>query len=83
VCTIAASLFGLPVVVPQPDEYVARGAARQAAWALAGGSAPPPWDVPVMAVHEPTDLASGRAVREAYAAVRDAAAGQSPASTSR
>ena len=83
VCTIAASLFGLPVVVPQPDEYVARGAARQAAWALAGGSAPPPWDVAVMAVHEPTDLASGRAVREAYAAVRDAAAGQSPASTSR
>jgi xylulokinase len=71
--TVAASLFGVPVVVPQPDEYVARGAARQAAWALAGGREPPAWDVPVLATHQPADLASGRAVRAAYAAVRDAA----------
>jgi xylulokinase len=70
--TVAASLFGLPVVVPEPGEYVARGAARQAAWALSGSAVPPAWDVPILAVHEPTDLASGRAVREASAAVRDA-----------
>ncbi len=33
---IAAQVFDLPVVVPSPGEYVARGAAVQAAWALAG-----------------------------------------------
>ena len=32
---IAPDLFGVPVVVPSPAEYVALGAARQAAWALA------------------------------------------------
>ncbi|NHI17416.1 xylulokinase [Microbacterium excoecariae] len=33
---IAAEVFGLPVVVPAPGEYVALGAATQAAWALGG-----------------------------------------------
>lgn len=33
---IAASVFGLPVVVPEPGEYVADGAARQAAAVLTG-----------------------------------------------
>ncbi len=33
---IAPTVFGLPVVVPEPGEYVALGAARQAAWALLG-----------------------------------------------
>ena len=32
-----------PVDVPPPGEYVADGAARQAAWALAGADAPPEW----------------------------------------
>jgi len=31
---IAAQVFEVPVVVPTPGEYVAAGAARQAAWAL-------------------------------------------------
>ena len=31
-----AGIFGVPVLVPAPEEYVALGAARQAAWALAG-----------------------------------------------
>ncbi len=39
----APSIFGCPVAVPRPGEYVARGAARQAAWSLVGGDAPPPW----------------------------------------
>jgi xylulokinase len=33
---IAGQVFGLPVVVPDPGEYVARGAARQAAGLLVG-----------------------------------------------
>jgi xylulokinase len=39
---IASEVFGVPVVVPQPGEYVAAGAARQAAWALTGEL--PVWD---------------------------------------
>jgi xylulokinase len=39
---IAASVFGLPVVVPEPGEYVADGAARQAAAVLTG--AWPEWE---------------------------------------
>jgi xylulokinase len=40
---IAPSVFGVPVKVPSPGEYVADGAARQAAWVLSGGDAPPTW----------------------------------------
>jgi xylulokinase len=42
---IAPALFGAPVSVPRPAEYVALGAARQAAWALVGGAEPPQWPV--------------------------------------
>ncbi|OIH94075.1 xylulokinase [Curtobacterium sp. MCBA15_001] len=34
--TIAAQVFGRDVHLPEPGEYVAAGAARQAAWALTG-----------------------------------------------
>ena len=37
--TIAPAVFGLPVAVPEAAEYVALGAARQAAWALSGAAA--------------------------------------------
>ena len=37
---IAPTIFGCPVTVPPPDEYVANGAARQAAWVLSGDSDP-------------------------------------------
>jgi xylulokinase len=40
---IAPSILGQPVVVPEPGEYVADGACRQAAWVLAGGDEPPGW----------------------------------------
>ncbi|MFC4591473.1 xylulokinase [Sphaerisporangium corydalis] len=40
---IAPSVFGRPVLVPEPGEYVADGAARQAAWLLAGTPEPPRW----------------------------------------
>jgi xylulokinase len=37
VSAIAAQVFDLPIVVPAPGEYVALGAARQAAAVLTGG----------------------------------------------
>ena len=47
VVAIAAQVFEVPVVVPLPGEYVALGAAAQAAWALAGQR--PAWEVPLAA----------------------------------
>jgi len=46
---IAAEAFDVPVAVPAPGEYVADGAARQAAWALTGSR--PDW--PVAYAEEP------------------------------
>ena len=40
---LAPGVLGVPVDVPEPGEYVALGAARQAAWVVAGGDAPPVW----------------------------------------
>lgn len=40
---LAPAILGRPVVLPPTGEYVALGAARQAAWALAGTDAPPTW----------------------------------------
>jgi len=45
ISSIASSLFGREVLVPTPGEYVADGAARQAAWALLGGDVAPDWDL--------------------------------------
>ena len=42
---IASALFGREVLIPEPGEYVANGAARQAAWALLGGESAPEWDL--------------------------------------
>jgi xylulokinase len=44
---LAPDLFGAPVELPEPGEYVALGAARQAAWTLSGASEPPAWPVPL------------------------------------
>jgi xylulokinase len=40
---LAPSVFGQSVQVLDPGEYVALGAARQAAWALSGAESPPNW----------------------------------------
>lgn len=74
---IAPSVMGHPVVVPPPGEYVADGAARQAAWVLAtaAGQAgdPPSWQVAGTQTFEGTPTP---AVRERYAEVRDMTAVQ-------
>ncbi|MGI9196354.1 MAG: FGGY family carbohydrate kinase, partial [Candidatus Nanopelagicales bacterium] len=61
---IATTVFDVPVVIPQPGEYVADGAARQAAWALAGTAEPPAW---ALAGTVELDPAPVPGVREAYA----------------
>jgi xylulokinase len=65
---IAPAVLGVPVHVPAESEYVARGAARQAAWALSGEPAAPPWPLPDVREYEaePTPEVRGR-----YAALRD------------
>jgi len=65
---IAPTVLGCPVTVPATDEYVARGAARQAAWALAGGEDPPRW-APL--VSELFDGTPEPAIRARYAQVRE------------
>jgi xylulokinase len=62
--SLAPALFDLPVVVPEPAEYVARGAARLAAWALAGTAEPPSWPVATGGVLSPDG--SGGAVRARF-----------------
>ena len=66
---IAPAVFGVPVEVPEAGEYVADGAARQAAWLLAGGDAPPDWALTATRRYESDPEP---AIRDRYAAVRDA-----------
>ncbi len=40
---VAPAIFGKPVLVPTPGEYVALGAARQAAWTLSQSDSSPQW----------------------------------------
>ncbi len=65
---IAPAVLGRPVSVPPAREYVADGAARQAAWVLAGAGGPPVW-----VTAEPTvyDSAATPDVRARYAEARD------------
>ncbi|WP_409330917.1 xylulokinase [Trujillonella humicola] len=65
---LAPAVLGVPVLVPPPGEYVADGAARQAAWVLAGGATPPEWPRPGTEVREADPLP---AVRARYAEARD------------
>ncbi|MFV2144809.1 MULTISPECIES: xylulokinase [Isoptericola] len=69
---IAPQVFGVPISIPAAGEYVADGAARQAAWVLAAASDPsasaPSWSTSVTAT---LDADPRPVVREQYAAVRD------------
>jgi xylulokinase len=69
---IAPAVLGLPVDVPPPSEYVADGAARQAAWALTGAVAPPDWGAAPAtgrAIRHEADVTAW--VRERYRAARE------------
>ncbi|MFZ9629375.1 MAG: xylulokinase [Ilumatobacteraceae bacterium] len=63
---IAPTVFGVPVVVPPPGEYVADGAARQAAWALLGDF--PRWPLDAEPIEHTAPPAPH--VRERYAEAR-------------
>ena len=63
---LAPAILGVPVVLPEPGEYVALGAARQAAWTLSGDPEPPAWEIPAA---ELPAAAPATAVRAAYAEV--------------
>ena len=65
---LAPAVLGVPVLVPPPGEYVADGAARQAAWVLAGGDTDPQWPA---SETESYDAAATPEVRERYAEARD------------
>jgi xylulokinase len=70
---IAPSIFGAPVTVPAPLEYVAIGAARQAAWALSSRNGKPDlpdWtsDTSTVRLGDPT---AAEAVRAAYRELRE------------
>ncbi|TFC05815.1 xylulose kinase [Cryobacterium adonitolivorans] len=65
---IAPAVLGLDVTVPSQGEYVADGAARQAAWALLGGDRPPAWALSDGDTYRATATPQ---VRAQYAAVRD------------
>ena len=66
---IASALFGRPVLIPPAGEYVADGAAKQAAWALLGGATPPVWDLGKATLIE---AAATPEVLEKYRTLRDA-----------
>ncbi len=66
---IAPSVLGLDVHVPTPGEYVADGAARQAAWVLSGSATAPSWTAAAEATSYRGEPVAR--VREQYAAVRE------------
>lgn len=76
---IAPQVFGVPVSVPQPAEYAAIGAAKQAAWTMRGiasghpPSEPPHWPTDAEHSHDLSDedVGVGQAVRQQFTAVRN------------
>ncbi|AKK10278.1 FGGY family of carbohydrate kinases, C-terminal domain [Corynebacterium uterequi] len=64
--TLAPSVLGSDIEVPEPGEYVALGAARQAAWALSGGADLPQWE------KRPTTCYSGEHHPQVLEAYREA-----------
>jgi len=72
VAPIASALFGREVLVPPAGEYVADGAAKQAAWALLGGDTPPQWNLGEVESYSSTPTPE---VLVKYRSLRDATEG--------
>jgi xylulokinase len=72
VAEVAATMFPVDVEVPPPGEYVADGAARQAAWVLSGATEPPAWSDLRDGATRRIAAAPVPRIREQYAAARDA-----------
>lgn len=72
---VAPIVFGVPVVVPPPAEYVALGVARQAAWVLAtleGQASHPTWNGAPETVLEASDNRDeGQLIRAAYRSLQE------------
>jgi xylulokinase len=66
---VAPSVLDAPVLVPAAAEYVADGAARQAAWVLSGDPEPPDW--PATLAPRTVHAAPTPQVRQAYTQARD------------
>jgi xylulokinase len=66
----APTVFGVPVTVPPPAQYVALGAARQATWALTGSVEPPAWSLGESSYLDDVDLDAGTRIRSSYAQAR-------------
>ena len=66
--TLAPAVLGRPVTLPHAGEYVALGAARQAAWVLSGDDEPPSWPVASTDLRDADPLPD---LRETYALLRD------------
>src|SRR6476660_8547719 len=77
---IAPSILGHPVAVPSPGEYVANGAAIQAAWVISDAPHPPSWGTADAQLYEGDAIP---AIRERYAAARDLTVPQRRAGRSR
>ena len=52
--TLAPTVLGMEITCPATDEYVAIGAARQAAWVLSGVDDAPDWPISIDAVQTGT-----------------------------
>ena len=67
---IAGEVFSAPIDVPEPGEYVAAGAARQAGWALTGTL--PDWSTPIgtSITSTPVDIIASQYAERRHAAAR-------------
>ncbi|WP_167759414.1 xylulokinase [Mycobacterium sp. PS03-16] len=70
---IAPAVWGRPVHVPTPAEYVALGAARQAAWVVSQQDTPPAWSSGATETYE---AAATPQVNERYAGAQALTLGQ-------
>ncbi len=68
---LAPGFLGVPVDVPDDGEWVATGAARQAAWVLSGADAPPHWEYAAVTSERAPDADALARYRDAASQVAD------------